>query len=437
MRNSIILFLLLASWDIFGQTEIIGEVNFEHSSPIFLKENIGGVYHLIDSCSIDDHSFSFQLNLKTGYYSLGFSDTNFVQIIIQPEDTLLKLKFNTLNLKNGIQILHSEENTMLWNFMKYRRKIKTEISQTYIAKTYFPKNSIEYQSFQQKEDSLKQKYNLHLLNIYQQNKESFFAQTIISDIKVPDEESDFFKYTLFNHPSLIRSGVFTRKITEFLQLHTEYSEPGFIASVDLILAEASQNKEVYDFVLHYLLELFNQVGPDIILDYLLDEYVISDACTDLPVSKVLSNKLDAYKRLQIGSLSPSLSMFDVHGIMHHLQDIYEGARINVVFFGSSECHFCQEAKPQLEFFSQSIDPKELQIIYISLDTDLETWRQENLPKSWISLSELKGWESKSAQIFLVHKTPSFYVISNDYRILSKPKDINELINELEIQGIVQ
>jgi thioredoxin-related protein len=437
MRNQILLILLLLSQSIFAQTKIFGELKQNSGTPLFLMENIGGVYSKIDSCIIQlNGKYSFGKNLKTGYYALGLSDSNFVQIIIQPSEEIIEIDFLSSNLKQSILIKQSEENKLLWDFMRYRRGIKQKISQTYIEKSYLNEKSYEYYLLNKQEDSLKQEYNHHVLDLYEKHKDTFFAETIASEIELTNNE-DFFKYTFFNNPNLIRSGVITRKVGEYLQFRTEYTEDGFITAIDLILLKASENKEVYDFVLNYLLELFNQVGPDVILDYLVEEYVNSDGCSDLETSEILAAKLNAYKKLSIGKTAPSISMFDSENTLHNLRDLYSFSRINILFFGSSMCHFCQDVKPQLENYSEGKNITDLQVIYITLDTNYQVWQKEaqSIPKNWISLSELKGWDSQSTEVFQIHKTPSFYIIDSKAQIISKPKNIEDLIEELGLLGI--
>ncbi len=433
MKKYFLLILLFLSLTSFAQVKIFGELKSATSSPIFLMENIGGIYQKIDSCKIVNGIYTFERDLNTGYYSLGLNINNYAQIIVQEDEKDVEINFLTEDFKQSIQVIQSEENKLLWQFMRARKKMKSSISQVFIAKTYFPENSIEYIAFQRQEDSLKQQYNEFLMSTYQAYHETFFAKTIISDIEISDDE-DFFDYTLFIEPDLIRSGVFTRKITEFLQFHTAYTEDGFISSIDWILQKALDNQEVYEFVLNYLLELFNQVGPDVVLDYLVEEYVISDGCSDLPISEILEVKLNAYKKLQIGNIAPNVSMFNSEGTLCNLNDLYSFSRINVLFFGSSMCHFCQEAKPLIEDISLEEDLIDLQIIYISLDTNRQTWLKEAeaKPANWVYLSELKAWDSKSTEIFQIHKTPSFYIIDGTSQIISKPKDVFELMSELEL-----
>ncbi|OYT17648.1 MAG: hypothetical protein B7C24_01445 [Bacteroidetes bacterium 4572_77] len=245
---------------------------------------------------------------------------------------------------------------------------------------------------------------------------------------------DYFYYTKFEDPRLIRSAVFTKKITEYLQFQTNYTEEGFIKSVDEILLKASVNPEVSDFALNYLLELFLAVGPDIVLDYLVEEYVMNGACSQLDASAILSARLNAYENLQLGMSAPNFHILNADGVVQNLKDICSFYKINILFFASSHCQFCHEITPELLQYSKSTNNKLLQVVHISLDTNYSEWQNstKNFPANWVSLSELKGWDSKSTELFQIHKTPSFYILDQNANIISKPKNMEELIQDLQL-----
>ncbi len=427
-----ILFLFI-NLSLFGQTQIIVEINnAPDSTLLYLQENIGGQYKTIDSCFTNSKGkFKFEGTFQTGYYSLFLEPENWVQIILSSEEKTIKIDFSGTQLRNHIEVKKSKTNIELWTFIRFRNLIKSKLSENSIEKSYSIKDSPEYIHFQNIEDSLKLGYHLFLLETYKDHPNSFLTKTIISDIEIDDKE-DFFKYTFFEDSELIRSGVLTHQVMKYLQFKTDYTEAGFSQSVDEILEQAAANQEVYEFVLNYLLELFNEVGPDVVLDYLVEHYVIGDACSDMSYSDALNAKLNAYKKLQIGNKVANVSMFNHEGIMMNLHDLCSFSSINILFFGSSDCHFCQESIPKLKTLLSKEDYMNIKIIYISLDTDAQAWLSP-IPKDaeqWEYLSELKGWDSKSAEIFQVHKTPSYYLLDSKSTIISKPQNVEELSEDL-------
>lgn len=434
MRILIFTLFLFINLSLFGQSQIIGRIDdIQDSTLLYLQENIGGKYITIDSCQINSKGkFKFEGTYKTGYYSLYLEPENWVQLILSPEEKMIKIEFSGSQLRNHIEVKKSKSNIELWNFIRFRNLVKSKISENSIEKSYAAKENKDLTHFENIEDSLNLGYHQFLLETYKEKPNSFFAKTIISDIEI-DHKDDFFKYTFFEDDELMRSGVLTHQVMKYLQFQTDYTEEGFSQSVDEILEQASVNQEVYEFILNYLLELFNEVGPDVVLDYIVETYVIGDACTEMTYSDALNAKLSAYKNLQVGNKLTNVSMFNHEGIMMNLYDLCSFSKLNILFFGSSECHFCQEAIPELKALLQKETNKDIKIIYISLDTEAQAWLSP-IPKDtqqWVYLSELKGWDSKSAEIYQVHKTPSYYLLDSSSNILSKPRSIDEVRKDIE------
>ncbi len=416
-----------------AQTRIEGSLAKDFAyDKIFLFENIGGKYYPKDSCEIGfDRKFSFNGAYPTGFYSIFSTSSDWVQFIVNNDDSLVSFRFPKQNLRDSILILNSPENQNLWKFINQRKAYNSLISASYSQKTYYLPDSQEYSFFQKREDSLVNELNKFIMETYVSQPNSFLGKTIISDYKTENRDG-FFKYTFFNEADLIRSGVLTLKVTQYLQLQTEYTENGFISSIDKILNLASENPIVYEFVLNYLLELFNQVGPDIILDYLVNHYVLENSCTDMEISQVIENKLDSYKKTQTGQKLPPFSLFDETGTLCNLNDLIGLSNYTLLFFGSSHCPFCQDSNPILSQVSEMNDFRSFKVIYISFDTTQNEllMAKKSYGKKWIILSELKSWDSKLAQYLMIHKTPSFIMLDKTANIISKPKDLTALLAEL-------
>lgn len=435
----ILIFYLSLSQLLLGQSTVIqGELNKNCGiDKIYLYENIGGKFNPIDSCRIDQNNqYHFNGSFETGYYSIFSSTNDWVQFIINNKDTLISIDFPNEKLRDSIVVENSAENIRLWDFINKRRYFKSKISEAYTQKTYHQQNSTEYNFYSKSEDSLKNLLNNFILATYRFDSTSFLSRTIISDYEqLPGD--DFFKYTFFTDDELIRSGVLSLKITQYLQFHTEYTEAGFTKSIDLILSKASENQLVYEFVLNYLLDLFNNVGPDIILDYLVNTYVLENSCSELDISTVISNKLESYRSIQIGEKLPQFSLFDESGTLNNINDLISLSNYNLLFFGSSNCAFCQEANPVLREISDLNDVFFFKVIYISLDTELSDIlkTKASFGHNWIVLSELNSWDSKLAQHFMIHKTPSFILLDNNGIIIDKPKNMESLLNQLNFLKI--
>ena len=70
----------------------------------------------------------------------------------------------------------------------------------------------------------------------------------------------------------------------------------------------------------------------------------------------------------------------------------------------------------------------MEIVFISLDTELAKYNTFVKDFPWLSSCELKGWESKAVVDYCVFGTPTMYLLNQNNTILIKP------ISEKQIQA---
>lgn len=398
---------------------------------IYLKEIIGNQSYLLDSANIDAQGkFEFDTRkYQLGYYSLGF-ENNDIQIILNPSEEELKLIFGNKKLKEKVQIVSSEENMLLWNFKYKSRAIQFETASLnqLIAKQL------------EKEDSIK--LIINGLSVQKQNfkdsllidcPDSFFSKTIKSSQHISFENKEevklhYFDGIDFSDESLVRSNVFPSKIMKYLQVHTPYDESGFKASIDFILEKSQANEMVYNLNLNFLLSLFDEIGPDLVFDYLINEYVLNGGCTNETVASQWKEKVATYENLLIGKTAPNIQL-DTNLL---LSQVVKNSKYTILFFWSSQCHFCHDQLPALKAVYSEYD-EIIEIIGYSLDTEASQWKNSisDNDLEWKNFSDLKGWESLAVKDFKINRTPSYYLLDNKRTIIAKPINSDELVLSLK------
>ncbi|MBN4062080.1 redoxin domain-containing protein [Bacteroidales bacterium AH-315-I05] len=412
---------------------------------LYLFEIIGHKTYPVDSVLIDDAGdFAFEnKNYETGYYQLTFNDTNKVDIILNQTEKAIRLEFTDPRIQHGINVLESNENKILWEYKLVSKAVQNELKAISIVKSYISdqSNSAKIQPLLQKEDSLNDYKEQFLEQHSAKYPNTYFARSVkaMTHLQFPTKEEQkahFFDHVDFSDVALVRSSVFPSKIMQYLQQHTEYSENGFKQSADEILERAQVNPLVYELCLNYMLELFHKVGPPVIFQYLTEEYVIGEGCTEVEISELVQSKINAYRNLQAGKIAPDVTLPDTNGRPIKLSEIVSKNKFTLLFFWSSDCSFCEEAIPEIKHLYADNDNETLQIIALSLDHNKADWvskiNEKNL--NWLHLSDLKGWDSKAADSYEVHKTPAFYLLNSKMIILAKPANTAQLNDFLSSQN---
>lgn len=415
---------------VFSQSISGKFLNDSTFNKLYLKEVIGGQGYIIDSCELTENTYSFSLQKRPiGYYRLVLETPNQIDFLHNNED--VKINFTDTILQNGVEVINSHENRLLWDYKYYSRENQKVEKQIIIKQSYFKEGSTEWLTLQWTKDSILTARKLYLLQAIEENNGTLFSQMVKATIEpfYPDQNEQkqhYFDNIDFNNPILVRSSVLPSSYMGYLQNHTEYTEEGFKESVSKILDLASANDEIYEYSLNFLLELFNEVGPDVIFQYLVEEYLIDGGCSEITIGDEFSLLAESYRAVLPGNKAPQITSQNFEGRPFSLSEKLQKRDITVLYFWSSHCGFCANTSPAL--FQWAEENPQVQIIAISLDENREELKNylEISQINWEVVTDYKGWSSDIVKSYKIHKTPSFYVLDNEGIILAKPKDVDSL-----------
>ena len=74
---------------------------------------------------------------------------------------------------------------------------------------------------------------------------------------------------------------------------------------------------------------------------------------------------------------------------------------------------------------------QLDVVFVSLDTDLNSFQNFAKDFPWVSTCELKSWEAKAVKDYFVFGTPTMYLLDMDNKIVLKPNSEKQVQAWLE------
>jgi thiol-disulfide isomerase/thioredoxin len=234
----------------------------------------------------------------------------------------------------------------------------------------------------------------------------------------------------------LRSNAWANKAISYLSLYSnnKYSqkqlESEFIKAITVILSKASVNADVYKFLLDYFVGGFDKYHFDAVITYIADNFQDPFSCEDQARKTQLQKKLENFKKISIGKVAPNIAVPDTKGKLIHLSEIK--SEYTLLVFWSSECGHCVQMMPQLKELYDKQKPKRWEVMTVSLDTSRREWtsflREQKL--NWFNGSELKGFNSISADEYNIFATPTMFLLDNEKKILAKPVSYRELEQDL-------
>jgi peroxiredoxin len=393
--------------------------------------------------------FQFKINKVkhiSGIYRITFDKNKWLDFVNDGED--INITTNANNILDSLKVLSSESNKLYYTFIKLNKQYKSKSDLLQLILARYPNDDDYYTSSQNKLKQLQTDY-LDFVNVTsQKNPKSFIARYIkssqlpIVDGAIPlEKQVNYLKahsldFVDFHDADLINSDAFSNKSIEYLtyfrnpQLPKDLLEKEFMVAVDTILNKAKVNEAVYKHITEYLLDGFKKFGFDVIINYILENYVIKDdICIDQKLETALHRRFDQAKYFKVGDKVPDIVMPDSSGKQISLYSI-RAEKILILFY-ASWCQHCNTLVPQIQELYKNQQKRHIEVLAISIDTSRSDWL--NFVKSsgldWINASDLKGWRGKVANDYFLYATPTMFLIDNERKIIAKPLTLDDFVDD--------
>lgn len=411
----------------------------EHIGQEIILKGYNGFETINLSKAIVDHLGNFNLKPEKKYSGIGYletSDKSTFLFVINEEDIIIE----GVHLKNNksIVVKNSKENSILnqyifqnnirekvlygWKFLLpyYKEVIVVNGDEKYIQ---FIKQEIarleqqENNFFENIEESLYVKWYLpirkYLNNIsYAAKYDSQNVSQLILD----------FREINFNDSSLLNSGLVDDLIESHYwliensgeSLDNVYEEMN--SSTAYLIKCLDSNGPLLNDVTHFLFNYLEKKSLFKASEFLALKMLTQNQCI---LNDNLTNQLESYRKLKVGNVAPDITFEN----NTKLSDI--NANILLVF-GASWCPNCKEDALKLLSYYDAWREKDLEIVYIALDTDKEAFNTAYKNAPWQTYCDFKGWDSKSAKDYHISGTPTYFLLDKNTKILVRPASLEQV-----------
>ncbi len=451
MKRILIYFLSFLIVPAYSQNihSLRGEIKNAGRKKVFLSAFYGEKVNRIDSvtCDVSGH-FIYVLGplIQPGLYRLSTDKDHFLDLVINNEN----IEFTCLRdlSPDSTEFLSSIENKIYHYFLGYDRKVQAKLELLLPILDFYPDKDrfylqaeSEYEYLQKAEkkslDSLGSLYpDSYAIRIFRIQQTPYLPAGLTKDDRITYLKQHFLDDINFNDTLSLRSNTWANKAISYLSLYSnnKYTqkqlESEFIKAITIILSRASINADVYKFLLDYFVGGFDKYHFDAVITYIADNFQDPFSCEDQARKTQLQKELENFKKISIGKTAPDIAIPDPKGKLIRLSDIK--SEYTLLVFWSSECGHCIQMMPQLKELYDRQKPKRWEVMTVSLDTNWKEWttflHEQKL--NWFNGSELKGFNSISADEYNIFATPTMFLLDNEKKILAKPISYRELEQNL-------
>jgi len=443
MRKYVLLIIAIAAFIISPNVEaqtLKGKffVANQAGKQLNLFRTEGSYKYKIDSTQVKaDGSFSFNKKERAlGYYKLSLlNDNNIIEVILNPEERVVDLKFTQPFLERGVQVLASEENKAYWQFKKKDISVKKKRKAIQKQRGQFKAqgNTLKVNELTNQLEQLEKELFTFTEGIIKNKPNTFFAiAKRASKTSNTSEKATYFDDLDFTNESFVSSEVFNSRFSHYIVKHSGHTEVGYYNAVDDIMNKAKTNEKIFEFALYNLLDGFYGSGLEDVATYIMEEYFYGEACGDIEINDLLRQKAQLIKNLQVGNTPPDFTIQSNFGEQINLRRTCSNNRYTVVMFWASHCGHCMKELPGFINTYNQYKSKGFELIGVALDVNVNKWKKtiQDNNFNWKNVSQFKNYKSPVCQDYKVNKTPTFFVLDNQMKIVDKPKGTKELTDFL-------
>lgn len=233
----------------------------------------------------------------------------------------------------------------------------------------------------------------------------------------------------FADARLVHSGLYKELLESyFVLMETSGQQYNSInAATDGVLSGLVKYPELKQDVAAYLFRLFEQRSLFPAAEHLALTMLNDAGCT---VDAEREALFEQYRKMAKGNTAPDIVLFNSNKSYKKLSDIK--TKYKLVIFGAGWCPTCREEAPKLLKAYPEWKKRNLEIVYISLDTDKSSFTSFTNAFPWVTATDYKSWEGAAPRSYFVSGTPTLYLLDDSNKILLKPVSADQVSAWLDV-----
>ncbi|MCI2229981.1 AhpC/TSA family protein [Polaribacter sp. MSW13] len=399
----------------------------------------------VDSILIDDKkqaigNFNFTLpnDAAPGVYRATYrlEEHGYIDFIFDKED--ITFVFNPDYPDQSVLFSKSSENIFYKQYLSEISKAQQTLDSLQITALRNPSLDLkkDYKTALQQVENIQQGYLTASKNMYVQ---PFIKATLRAnpkEIKTSPNEymsnmvATFFDNMDFSNKTLINSSFLVDRITDYI-FYINYSDNKetqqklFKNSIKTVLSKITDLSFKKD-VIEFLVTQFEESKNLELIGDLFENYY-KRLPENIQNKKFINEKLSLFAT-EIGSIAPDFSWKE-NNKNYSLSKLNDAENYVLVFW-STDCSHCLREIPELHKFMQK--STKTKVIAFAMERNNSTWNEmkKTLP-NWHHILGLNKWENKTARVYNINATPTYFVLDNTKKIIAKPDNISDVKAFLE------
>lgn len=439
MRNVLLITLLLANIPQAKAQTLKGTLTQNKGQTITLTGF--NYYKTLDlDKTVADSLGNFSLNYPKNYKGMGIlktQDNSSLVIVLKKSKT--QITGTHLKDADSLQFINSIENNQ---FVKYA-KAYTQSKQVYRAWRYLKPKYTSLQTLKTQKKVLNtinkelerlEQVDANAIKLIPENSYLHWFLPIQTLVKnMPETIHNYtenlpkniqqFRSIDFSHSNFKTSGLFKELIEGhyFLlenmgqNLDSVYTQMN--RSTDYLIKSLKKNDSLLNNVSEIMFKYFEKRSLFPAAAHLSTQILSQNQCM---LSTSLANTMQKYKDLKVGNIAPDIQL-DATTTLRSIK------KPVLLVFGASWCSHCKKEALELRSYYDTWKAKKnIEVVYVSLDTDKHAFKTAYQNTPWQTYCDYKGWETQAAKDYYLNATPTYFLLDKYMKILVHPRSLGQV-----------
>ena len=440
------------------------------NTKVYLGTNYGQNRVLADSAILNDASIGYfkgKEKLTPGIYFIVSPKYSILFEFLVDEGQQFKIIADTLSLVD-YKIIGSKDNDIFSAYSKTMNQLgaqRSQLEQAYNSAAT-ASDSVKYLQALKKMDSSFKQERQKIMTSAPNSMMRFFLDVLqipdvpaipiingIADSTYPFYyvKNHYWDNVVFNDNRLLRTPFFEAKLDEYFKNYVSREPDSIIEEVQYMLTVAKTGKEIYPFLLFKFTNKYISpefMGQDKVFLHLFQNFFSKGDTVLLNIDskKAITERAYSIMANLIGNSAPPL---DLNTIDNKAFSLYNSpATYTFLAFWDPTCGHCKEEMPRVDSFYKN-NWKQLGVQVIGVNTnvkELAAWKQfiteEHFDAGWLHAYQTEaalnaevnaGKPTTIRQLYDVFKTPTFYLLDKDKKIIAKNLTVDQFHDFLQSQ----
>jgi thiol-disulfide isomerase/thioredoxin len=440
------------------------------NTKIYLGTNYGQNRVFADSTILNDASLGYfkgKEKLTPGIYFIVSPRYTILFEFLVDEGQQFKIIADTLNLSDHT-IIGSKDNDIFSTYSKTMNQLgrqRSQLEQAYNNAT-ISSDSVKYLQALKKIDTSFKQERQKIITTAPKSMMRFFLDVLqrpevpaIPIIKGKADSTYPFYYVknhywdnvVFNDNRLLRTPFFEAKLDEYFKNYVSREPDSIIEEVQYMLTVAKTGKEIYPFLLFKFTNKYISpefMGQDKVFLHLFQNFFSKGDTVLLnnESKKAITERAYSIMANLIGNSAPPL---DLNTMDNKAFSLYNSpAKFTFIAFWDPTCGHCKEEMPRVDsFYTKNWKQLGVQVIGVNTNVkELASWKQfiteQHFDAGWSHVYQTEaafnaeinaGKPTTIRQLYDVFKTPTFYLLDKDKKIIAKNLTVDQFHDFLQSQ----